>query len=578
MNYKLSYILLLAFTLFVNQSFSQTPAIDSIRNLIPTLEGKARLDAYNDLCALNEVSSDTLNVKLRFLDEYIQEAKKQNHVEEEIYAKYAKLLHFYNYNLEDSFFLFVTPFMEYAFEKKYLARYFDAYHFKVSQYLYANRTQTALREAQEMYQIATEINSPHGLGIASADIGATYGVMKRYDEANKFYNEAIQILKNIEGKFDKSILATVCILYSQLLIEQEKYNETLVALQDLKDVLIALEQYHKDLGVDVILEMPWYYYEINYGYVHMYTGNLPLAAEYLEKAKKRADQRDEIPKTTLNKAYIALYEQEGKYELALSLTDQQYQDEMDFGDFTNALYTIKTKASLLLKVGRGIESAELFQEYIAKNDSLRNLELNAQLDELHKIYEVDKINNEKEKLKSRLISLTAGCVLLVLMLGGWIFYSQRLRKKNRALYKQIREQDKMEEAIEERNSYIYQNSADGDMVRNGKLFAALKELMADETILAQTEIDRKSIAERLNTNEKYLFDSIKEHTGLSFSEYINNLRLNLAKELLLSESNYTVEDIAIRAGFGSGRTFYRRFREKYNLSPSEYRKAASEEK
>ena len=576
MNYKLSNILLLAFTLFANQSFSQTPAIDSIRNLIPTLEGQARLDAYRNLCELNEVSDNTLNVKIKFLNEYIEEAIRQDNLDEELNAKHVKLVFFYNENLEDSLFLSLPSFMELSLNHKHWDSYFSAYDLKVSMYIFNNRTQTALREAQKMYQMATNLNNANGLGIAAANIGAIYGVMKRFDEANKFYTEAIQIFKNIQ---EGTHLIMACCYYSILLLDQKKYDEALSALQDFKDAMIELDQKYKDLGLDIkSVDMYWYYYEIYSSFLNMYTGNLPLAREYLEKAIERSDQRTEIPKTKLHKAYIYLYELEGKYELALSLIDQLYKDEIDFGDFTSALSTIETKATLLLKAGKGIESAELYQEYIAKVDSLRDLELNAQLDELHKIYEVDKITGEKEKLKSRLISLTAGCVLLILMLGGWIFYSQRLRKKNRALYKQIREQDKMEEAIEERNSYISLNSTDGDIVRNGKLFAALKELMANETILEQTEIDRKSIAERLNTNEKYLFDSVKEHTGLSFSEYINNMRLNLAKELLLNKSNYTVEDIAIRAGFGSGRTFYRRFREKYNLSPIEFRKAASEGK
>ena len=112
MNNKLSYILLLAFTLFVNQSYSQTPAIDSIRNLIPTLEGKARLDAYTNLCELDDVNDRTLGVKIKFLDEYIQEAKKQGDHREELYAELLKLFYYYNENFEDELFESLPAFME----------------------------------------------------------------------------------------------------------------------------------------------------------------------------------------------------------------------------------------------------------------------------------------------------------------------------------------------------------------------------------------------------------------------------------------------------------------------------------
>ena len=158
MNNKLSNILLLALTLFVNQSFSQTPAIDSIRNLISTLEGQARLDAYTNLCELDEVNDRTLGVKIKFLDEYIQEAKKQGVHQEELYAGYEKLIHYYNENFEDELFESLPAFMELSLKYKFPNYYFRAYHLIIQQHLYANRIQTALREAQEMYKIASDMN------------------------------------------------------------------------------------------------------------------------------------------------------------------------------------------------------------------------------------------------------------------------------------------------------------------------------------------------------------------------------------------------------------------------------------
>ena len=377
MNNKLSYILLLAFTLFVNQSYSQTPAIDSIRNLIPTLEGMARLDAYFNLCELDEVNDKTLNVKIKFLDEYIQEAIRQGNSKEELYARFEKLSYYYNENFEDELFESLPAFMELSLNYKYPNSYFRAYDLKIRQHLYANRIQTALREAQEMYKVASDLNDTHGLGIASFNMGLIYDAMRRDDEAVKLFSEAIDFFNKIREDFDKTILITVYKCLCERLIKNEKYDEALSGLQDLNDVMIAIEQKHKDLGVEINLEMYWFYYEIHHAEVYMHTDNVPLAVKYIEKAKQRTEKNDIVPKTTLHRAYIALYEQEGKYELALSLTDQQYQDEIEYGDFKGTLSTIGTKASLLLKVGRGIESAELYQEFIAKNDSLRSLELNA---------------------------------------------------------------------------------------------------------------------------------------------------------------------------------------------------------
>ncbi len=56
------------------------------------------------------------------------------------------------------------------------------------------------------------------------------------------------------------------------------------------------------------------------------------------------------------------------------------------------------------------------------------------------------------------------------------------------------------------------------------------------------------------------------------------MRLEHARELLsLPNTELTIEAIAIDSGFGSRNTFYRLFREKYGLTPVEFRKLANEQ-
>lgn len=61
---------------------------------------------------------------------------------------------------------------------------------------------------------------------------------------------------------------------------------------------------------------------------------------------------------------------------------------------------------------------------------------------------------------------------------------------------------------------------------------------------------------------QYCFD-------MSFSEYINTLRLKEAVQLLENPS-ITIDTISERTGFGTIRSFQRQFRAKYNMSPKEF--------
>lgn len=59
------------------------------------------------------------------------------------------------------------------------------------------------------------------------------------------------------------------------------------------------------------------------------------------------------------------------------------------------------------------------------------------------------------------------------------------------------------------------------------------------------------------------------HTN--FNQYLNDLRLNCALGLLKNTS-LPVTELAMNAGFTSLRTFNRAFKERFHMSPREYRK------
>lgn len=63
----------------------------------------------------------------------------------------------------------------------------------------------------------------------------------------------------------------------------------------------------------------------------------------------------------------------------------------------------------------------------------------------------------------------------------------------------------------------------------------------------------------------------KEATGTTFLEYLNNIRLSHAHRLLV-ESNLSINDIALKTGFGSAAYFSRMFKKVHGVSPRVARK------
>lgn len=71
--------------------------------------------------------------------------------------------------------------------------------------------------------------------------------------------------------------------------------------------------------------------------------------------------------------------------------------------------------------------------------------------------------------------------------------------------------------------------------------------------------------------EDYFNRLIKSKTGLTYSAYVQKVRLDNAERLLL-HSNASVDSIANAVGYHNKGYFYRIFQEKFGMTPSKYRK------
>ena len=79
------------------------------------------------------------------------------------------------------------------------------------------------------------------------------------------------------------------------------------------------------------------------------------------------------------------------------------------------------------------------------------------------------------------------------------------------------------------------------------------------------------VSENFNISRHTLNDLLAEFTdGLSFPQYINNLRLEEALRLLRDEPDKTISVIATEVGFSSA-NLREQFKRKYGMTPAEYR-------
>ena len=109
-------------------------------------------------------------------------------------------------------------------------------------------------------------------------------------------------------------------------------------------------------------------------------------------------------------------------------------------------------------------------------------------------------------------------------------------------------------------------------VRAARLRAVKEDIVRN---LEQGDVSVDAIVARHRVSPRYL-RKLFEHEGMTFSEYVLDQRLALAHRLLSDprRASDKIASVAFAAGFGDVSYFYRAFRRRYDLLPTDVRAQA----
>lgn len=100
----------------------------------------------------------------------------------------------------------------------------------------------------------------------------------------------------------------------------------------------------------------------------------------------------------------------------------------------------------------------------------------------------------------------------------------------------------------------------------------LERLMADERVYLDGELSLQSLADRLKISPHHLSQILNDKLKKNFYDYVNERRVEYAKQLLLQEPQLSIIDIAFDSGYNSRNSFYNAFRRHAGMTPSDYRR------
>ena len=112
-------------------------------------------------------------------------------------------------------------------------------------------------------------------------------------------------------------------------------------------------------------------------------------------------------------------------------------------------------------------------------------------------------------------------------------------------------------------------------VQNNLISMMKTELQAEIAYYVQHNLDKyiklSDVTEALNISQAHLCRIMKRDFGKSFTEYVNDLKIEKAKEYM-EATNFSVAEISAKLGFDDSNYFSRLFKKKTGENTTEYKK------
>ena len=211
-----------------------------------------------------------------------------------------------------------------------------------------------------------------------------------------------------------------------------------------------------------------------------------------------------------------------------------------------------------------------------RNDRLQRSKAHLYAARYHAQEQQLEIQQRKSEANRNLI-LAVGAIILALLAAGFAVYYFRqqriIRKKNRVLVEQMNEAVIYKKRYESQDTpQVPQEDKPLDAMAPEELSKHLRTVILRERLYLSPQFDRQAAID--------YFHLSKERIGAAFSQdseyatiadFINHCRLEYARDLLATSPDMTVDDIASASGFGTRRTFSRLFKERYSVTPTEFR-------
>uniref|UniRef100_A0AB33J2E6 Helix-turn-helix transcriptional regulator n=1 Tax=Prevotella sp. GTC17259 TaxID=3236795 RepID=A0AB33J2E6_9BACT len=222
----------------------------------------------------------------------------------------------------------------------------------------------------------------------------------------------------------------------------------------------------------------------------------------------------------------------------------------------------------------------LLQQVNKTYDQKNNMERRAMMQELSS---TNQLYEQKMDMKRLQVYCMLGIVVsLISFIAFYLWWTIRTRRimvtKNRSMAATINELIKYKDLNAKQERLISTTAIPSTTPkdRNEILYNKVKAYLAQPDVFTRSSLNREELLERFNI-PKNLFSSLfTQYEGISYTQYLTNIRLEHAVHMLKEYPQYSIDYVAEQSGM-SVPTLYRLFSQKYGMTPAEYRENSGHE-
>lgn len=399
--------------------------------------------------------------------------------------------------------------------------------------------------------------------------GLLYRKINSIDKSYEYLNRAIEIL----GKRQEigtllrisQIRGVLCDVY----IYDNKYDEAWKEARRREVLLRDLRS--KGESLTLVDRQEAYLYS-RLAYLSHKQGRYVLANEYYQKFLTTDFSKNKLGLLDINDYLLQL----GNYQEVIDNNKLFFLD-VDMDDVVSVIYQRALRQSAVAYEGIGdykwaysaLEKlSEIKERHRLTIDRQFVLDRENTAEILRYKQDLHKLENDLSKRHNLLVIFIVVAVLLFILFV-WVSYDhKRLNVKNKKITSLLMELSDAKEEAE----YHANDSIDSNTSQDYKIFQQFDEKVRNDKLYLNYQMQRDDFARLMGVDRNRFASIIKEYTGGgNLNSYLNDMRLEYSVYLLRNHPEMSIQEIGEASALPSSTTFYRLFKERYDISPKVFR-------